>query len=72
MGEYQEQPELIASIIGGNIVPLSADYVPITFSDHQAHSVKILFPEGMSTPYSPKSRPLFQVMEEVIKDQVLQ
>ena len=56
----------------GNIVPLSADYVPVAFSDHQAHSVKILLPEVMSKLYSPKSRSLFKIREEVIKDQVFQ
>ena len=49
-----------------------ARYEPISFSDHLAHVVSFLVPAPLARVLCPRSRPLFKVRPEVIKDQVFQ
>ena len=56
----------------GEIVPVSAVYTPIAFSDHLAHTVSIKTPDPLARMQCPTSRPMFKVREEVVKDKVFQ
>ena len=52
----------------GNVVAVHAEYSPVAFSDHLAHTVKIQVPEAIERMCCPKSRPIFKVREEVVRD----
>ena len=44
----------------GQIDPVNAEYTPLLFSDHLAHTIKINLPEPLARMCSQKSRPLFK------------
>ena len=56
----------------GNIKVTSAEYVPVAFSDHLALNVKIDIPDPISRFCSPRSRPVFKIREEVVRDREFQ
>ena len=47
-------------------------YLPLAFSDHFAHIVKVKMPDQLARLCSPQSRPQFKVREEVARDQEFQ
>ena len=51
---------------------LIAKYEPVALSDHLSYVVSFSLPSPMARILSPRSRPLFKVKPEVIKDQVFQ
>ena len=54
----------------GQIMINEAKYESIAFSDHMAHILKINIPECIMKCKSPKSRPLFKTIPEVVLDEV--
>ena len=52
----------------GNIVPVHAEYSPIAFSDHLAHSVTVSVPDPLVRMLCPTSRPQFKIREEIAQD----
>ena len=56
----------------GEIVTVIAEYTSVAFSDHLAHTVKIKVPDMLSRMCSPRSRPIFKVREEVVRDEQFQ
>ena len=52
----------------GDVVPILAEYNPIAFSDHLAHTVIIKVPDALTRMLCPRSRPQFKVWEEVAQD----
>ena len=54
------------------MVPTEAEYTPVAFSDHLAHTVKVKVPVSLSRMGCPKSRPHFKVREEVARDREFQ
>ena len=54
----------------GEITAMEARYVPVSFSDHLAYVVNYSLPVPMARILSPRSRPLFKIKPEVIKDQL--
>ena len=54
----------------GNIKIMEARYEPLAFSDHLAYVVHFSLPAPMARLLSPRSRPLFKVKPEVIKDDI--
>ena len=56
----------------GNVVPVSAEYTPLAFSDHLAHSVTVSVPDPLTRMLSPRNRPQFKVREEVARDREFQ
>ena len=52
----------------GDIVPLLAEYKPIAFSDHLAHTVTVQVPDPLVRMLCPRSRPQFKIREEVARD----
>ena len=56
----------------GNITPVQAQYLPLAFSDHFAHIVKVKMPDQLARLCSPRNRPQFKVREEVARDQEFQ
>ena len=56
----------------GEISILSAEYIPVAFSDHFGHIVKMKVPDPLSRLICPKSRPIFKVKEEVAFDREFQ
>ena len=56
----------------GNIIPTEAEYLPLAFSDHLAHIVKVSVPDQLARMFSPRSRPLFKIKEEVARDILFQ
>ena len=51
---------------------MEAKYEPVAFSDHLSYVVSFSLPSPMARILSPRSRPLFKVKPDVIKDQVFQ
>ena len=56
----------------GGVKVVEAKYLPIAFSDHFAHVVKISLPEPLDRILGPKSRPTFKLRPEVIMDKLFQ
>ena len=56
----------------GGLIPIQAEYTPVAFSDHLAHTVKVKVPDPLDRMCCPKSRPHFKVREEVARDKVFQ
>ena len=56
----------------GEVVPTQAEYTPIAFSDHLAHTVKIKVPDPLARMCCPKNRPQYKVREEVVRDMEFQ
>ena len=56
----------------GNIKVTSAEYLPVAFSDHLALNVKIDIPDPISRFCSPRSRPVFKIREDVVRDREFQ
>ena len=56
----------------GEVVPTQAEYIPIAFSDHLTHTVKIRVPDPLARMYCPRSRPQFKIREEVARDKEFQ
>ena len=56
----------------GEVYPVSAEYSPIAFSDHMAHTVRLQVPDPLVRMCCPKSRPQFQIREEVARDKDFQ
>ena len=51
---------------------MHAEYTAVAFSDHLAHTVKIKMPEPLMRMCCPRTRPLFKVREEVVRDKQFQ
>ena len=51
---------------------IEASYLPLAFSDHFGHIVRMELPDSLSRAFCPKSRPSFCLTPEVIKDRVFQ
>ena len=49
-----------------------AKYEPVPFSDHLSHVVSLNIPAPLSRMLSPKSRTLFKIRPEIIRDKVFQ
>jgi exonuclease III len=47
---------------------IDAKYVSVAFSDHMSHVVTISLPDPLSVILSPRTRPLFKVKPDVVKD----
>ena len=58
------------SYLWGSITVLESEYEAVAFSDHFAHIVKILPPDLIKFPVSPKSRPFFKTSPELVMDEV--
>ena len=56
----------------GSTTVLSAKYEPVSFSDHLAFVVSLSLPPPMVKILSPRSRPVFKIKPEVIKDKEFQ
>ena len=56
----------------GEVCPSSAEYSPIAFSDHLAHTIRLQVPDPFARMCCPKSRPKFQIREEVARDKDFQ
>ena len=56
----------------GEVEVLEARYVPVAFSDHLAHVVKLKVPEATCRSMSVKAKPFFKTSPEVVQDQVFQ
>ena len=56
----------------GGITAREAKYEPVSFSDHLAYVVSFSLPVPVARILSPRSRSLFKIKPEVIKDQVFQ
>ena len=56
----------------GEVCPFSAEYSPIAFSDHLAHTIRLQVPDSIARMCCPKSRPKFQIREEVARDKDFQ
>ena len=56
----------------GGMTVREAKYEPVSFSDHLAYLVSFSLPAPMARVMSPRSRSLFKIKPEVIKDQVFQ
>ena len=56
----------------GNVKVTEAKYLPLAFSDHLGHLVRMVLPDILSRAFCPKSRPSFRLTSEVIKDRVFQ
>ena len=56
----------------GEVCPFSAEYSPIAFSDHLAHTIRLQVPDAIARMCCPKSRPKFQIREEVARDKDFQ
>ena len=56
----------------GDISAVEAKYEPVAFSDHLSYVVSFSLPSPMARILSPRSRPLFKVKPDVIKDQIFQ
>ena len=56
----------------GEISILSAEYIPVAFSDHYAHTIQMMVPDSLARTLCPKSRPVFKVKEEVAYDKDFQ
>ena len=54
----------------GDVAVTGAKYEPVAFSDHMAHIVTFTLPAPLSRLLSPKSRPIFKIRPEVIRDKV--
>ena len=54
----------------GGMKPMSAQYIPVAFSDHFAHVVTFNTPDMLSKIMSPKPRPRFKLRAEIIKDPI--
>ena len=52
----------------GEVRVTEAKYLPLAFSDHFGHVVRISLPDQMTRVISPKSRSSFKLRPEVIKD----
>ena len=48
---------------------ISAKYEPLAFSDHMAHVITISLPSAFNRILSPRSRPIFKLRREVIRDE---
>ena len=53
----------------GAISIVSAEYVPVAFSNHMGYIIKMNVPNPLARLICPKSRPMFKVKEEVAYDQ---
>ena len=51
---------------------MEAKYLSVAFSDHLALKVVIKLPDKFAKILSPKTRPLFKIKPEVIKDNLFQ
>ena len=56
----------------GELKVIEARYEPIAFSDHMAYIVTLSLPDSMARILSPRSRPLFKIKPEVIRDKIFQ
>ena len=56
----------------GELKVIEARYEPIAFSDHMADIVTLSLPDSMARILSPRSRPLFKIKTEVIRDKIFQ
>ena len=56
----------------GNNGPAFAEYKPVAFFDHLAHTVKVKILEPMSKMCSPRSHLLFKIRQELVGDQIFQ
>ena len=56
----------------GEVKVVEAKYLPLAFSDHFAHIVKISLPEPLARILSPRSRPTFKLRAEVIMEELFQ
>jgi len=54
----------------GNLEVKRAFYVPVAFSDHFCHVVEFRLPSPFKHIISPRSRPIFKIKPEVIKDDI--
>ena len=52
----------------GDLHVLEAKYVPLAFSDHFSHIVRISLPDPLSRILSPKCRPSFRLRPEIVRD----
>ena len=53
----------------GEVSMISAKYEPLAFSDHMAHVITISLPSAFNRILSPRSRPIFKLRREVIRDE---
>ena len=53
----------------GEVTLISAKYEPLAFSDHMAHVITISLPSAFNRILSPRSRPIFKLRREVIRDE---
>ena len=56
----------------GEIKVTASRYEPLAFSDHMAYIVTLSVPDSMSRIISPRSKPLFKIKPEVIRDKTFQ
>ena len=56
----------------GDVKIKSAKYIPIAFSDHQAHVITIELPDPFSRLLCPESKPSFRIKAEVVLDDIFQ
>ena len=56
----------------GDIAAVEASYEPVSFSDHLAYVVSFSLPAPMARILSPRSRPIFKVKPDIIRDKVFQ
>ena len=56
----------------GEIKVSKAEYLPLAFSDPHAHVVSICLPNPFPRLMNPRSKPLFRIKAEVVKDTIFQ
>ena len=54
----------------GGLTPVTAEYIPVAFSDHFAHIITFKVPDKFSKILSPKTRPRFKLRAEIIMDNI--
>ena len=56
----------------GSIRVIEAKYEPVSFSDHLAYTVTFSIPGPLARILSPRSRPLFKIKPDIIRDKLFQ
>ena len=54
----------------GELIPITAEYIPVAFSDHFAHIVTFEVPDMVRKILSPKIRTRFKLRAEIIMDNI--
>ena len=56
----------------GSIRVIEAKYEPVSFSDHLSYTVSFSIPAPLARILSPRSRPIFKIKPDIIRDKIFQ